>query len=412
MRFIASLVCIFILAFPAHAFPMSGGKAVEKQIEGLTSYDFIDSMGVCSHLGRTTAENFNNVKTALQYLGIKYVRYDLVDGVAADTISTDLYNDIGVKFVGIFPSNFSNYSTATGFINTKPQKFLALEGPNEVYYNPVAYDGWPKYEAERQAMGRIWRDYSSTFTIYGASLGTNGIAFSSNYSQFSGHYNNLHLYPANYGGIYVKTTAQSILMSGKQFVITEEGSHTKTKTGDSTGTLIAVTPLVQAKYLLNAFFFAKILGVEKTFAYELIDRNDEEIMTTLENHFGVFQYDMTPKLSADVIHRLTTLLSDINFYGAVEKNITVSSGTTIRTLQVHKSDGSMWLGLSQQESIWNSNTGQEIINPDVSTKVTLPKYGCVVLHDVIKNTKTELGCGTAIYVNVPDYFVLLKIEGL
>ncbi len=410
MRFLLPFLVFFIAVFPAHAFPFTGGVAVEKQTAGMTAYDFIDSMGVCSHLGRTSAESYANVKAAMQYLGIKYVRYDLDDGSAADVISTSLYNDAGIKSVGLFTS-MTNYDTSKAFVNATPEKFLALEGPNEVYLKPVNYGGWAKYEAERKAMGAIWNDYAGDFTIYGSSLGTSTVEGLPNlYSEFSGHFNNLHAYPASYGGISGRLTYQQPLMPNKPFVITEQGSHTKTKTGDSTGTLIAVTPLVQAKYLLNAFFFAKILGVEKTFIYELIDANDEEIMTSLENHFGVFQYDMTPKLSADVIHRLTTLLADVDFSGAVEKNIDVSSSATIRTLQIHKSDGSVWLGLSKQSSLWNSTIGQEIVNQNTLATITTQKRSCVIAHDVITNESVSIGCGYTFDVSVPDYFIVLKIN--
>jgi hypothetical protein len=86
---------------------------------------------------------------------------------------------------------------------------------------------------------------------------------------------------------------------GMPMVITETGYTTVPG---------AVDELSAANYNLNTFVENALNGIVKTYLYELVDINSSATDTKIEDHYGEYHNDWTPKTGATAIHKLTTIL--------------------------------------------------------------------------------------------------------
>jgi hypothetical protein len=112
-----------------------------------------------------------------------------------------------------------------------------------------------------------------------------------------------------------------------------------------TGTLIegAVTEEVQARYVLNMYLAQFARGYSHTAVYILRDRTDEEGNQT----FGFFDRSYRPRLSAEYMRNLTTILSGrsgANAGATLAYSISGQSSTT-HDLPLANGDGSFFLVL-------------------------------------------------------------------
>src|SRR4051794_6222789 len=67
---------------------------------------------------------------------------------------------------------------------------------------------------------------------------------------------------------------------------------------------------VQARYSLDFVLDAYILGVKTAYLYELVDRVSDPGNTLMDDHFGLFNNDGSPKPAATALHNLTSILAD------------------------------------------------------------------------------------------------------
>jgi hypothetical protein len=159
---------------------------------------------------------------------------------------------------------------------------------------------------------------------------------------------------------------------GKPVTITETGYYTAIYAEQWGGG--GVTRHVQAVLTLNALLDAFSDGVSTTYIYELLDNIANPSNTDLEDSFGLFLADGTPKQAATAIHNMVGILADT---GAQASTFPVGSfsptvtglPSTGNAIALAKSNGNFYLLLWNEPPVWNEATHSEIVPP--ATTVTI-----------------------------------------
>ena len=284
---------------------------------------FDQSIGVNVHMAYTSTAygNVAGVISDLSYLGVNQVR-DAFFNAASFLPAYEALAAAGNKFDFILPVYWASVtnpypgivnvpqfvSMLDSFVAAYPGSVLAIEGPNEVNFQPAEYDGGSSY-ADQAALQETL--YSAVRTsaaldgipIYNLTIGsttTSEFEALGNLSSYA-NYGNEHAYIADWGtpseGLTYLLTFPQIDTPGLPVVVTETGYETNV--GD---TYSGVDLTVQAKFTVDELMDAFKDGVPKTYLYELLDEGGQ--------YFGLFTADGAPKPVATAIHNLTTILAD------------------------------------------------------------------------------------------------------
>ena len=219
----------------------------------------------------------------------------------------------GSKFDFYISPGSAGFAWQLQQIEAVPSIVAYVEGPNESDYAPQYYNGLsglPATQAEMQALYAsvkgdaqlagvpvIQTSFAnvSNFAVYGAQPGTADLA-------------NVHLYfgtgnnPGATNQIGTLVQDAQIVTPGAPTIATEAGYYTMQ--GDPSG----VSQIVQAKYMLDLLFDDWNAGITATVLFELVDEQPDPGNTTLNDHFGLFNTDWTPKPAAIALHNLMTIL--------------------------------------------------------------------------------------------------------
>ena len=270
--------------------------------------DFINSIGVDTHLSYIgTSYSTATVIASLQYLGIDHVR----DGDLGTLINKSFYYnqyvtvaEAGIKFDFVLPNSQSvadDLSWLNGIEAAVPGSVYAVEGANEISNSTTFANGGTGYAglpAEEEAIyGAITGDPAlAGVAIYGNTFAGEGPG-----SNVSGNLSpyvtdgNAHIYfqgsPPAAGLPYI--ASQTSDTPNDPSVITETG-YASDGVVDSSGA-IAVNDDVQAKYTLDLLFDDIQAGVQTVYLYELLDEYNDPNNTSYQNHFGLFNFDGSPK---------------------------------------------------------------------------------------------------------------------
>ena len=401
-------------------------------IQAESDYAFINSIGVNVHLSyyNTAYANETAVLNNLEYLGIDQVR-----DAAPITTDQDYWlpyeQDMaaGVKFDFVIPQNVMNIAniiTDLNALETKsPDGILAVEGVNE-WTSSASFDGLTGQAAvnafQAQLDTAVHSDpllagvsvYSYTFNTYSPSVYT---AFG-NISDES-NYGNEHLYYAYEPPQEVIPWLGSLELSATPndpYVVTETGYDTMP--GEDSDGSQGVNNDVQAKYTLDDVFDLLKGGASMAYIYELLDEKSDPGMTDHEFHFGLFNYDGTPKPAAVALHNLTTILVDnganASTFEAGSLAYTLSGlSNSGNSMLLEKSDGSYYLSVWAEPEIWNPTTLTEIALPATSVTVTLGHVAkSVEVFDPLVGT-TPIATYTNVTqftIAVTDHPLILEID--
>ena len=172
---------------------------------------------------------------------------------------------------------------------------------------------------------------------------------------------------------------------GDGVVVTETGYFTAINATDWGGS--GVSQPVQAIMTVNSLLDAYKLGAERAYVYELLDNISNPSSSDLENSFGLFLADGTPKPAAVAIRNLTTILADegagaTSFApAALDATITglPASGSAL-TLQ--KSDGTFDVVIWDEPKVWDLASRSAVTPPSTAVTVDLgASYGTVRVFD-------------------------------
>lgn len=267
---------------------------------------FVGALGVNVHLEYTDGKYADpyRVTADMLYLGLSNVRDAALNPANQGQWGYDVAAAAGLKFdmFSSGPDIAKTLQLIGDFRVAHPGSIIAIEGPNEVNNFPISYNGqWGDpaavaYQAALydaiQADGRL-----SDVPVYNLT----------SYPDLPGAatYANFHAYPLQgrqpFDVLRDARDHQAAVMPGDPLVLTEVGYHNLL--GDS-----GVDQATQARMTLDMLFDASLLGVERTYIYELLDAYPDPGGNDAQRHFGLFNLDNTPKPVAVALHNLTTIL--------------------------------------------------------------------------------------------------------
>jgi hypothetical protein len=237
---------------------------------------------------------------------------------------------------------------------------------------------------------------SGNLVVFDPNLSLTGLADDANIHPYPSHGGQPGAnIPANYLGAFGSTTP------GPR-VITEDGYNTDTNS--ASGVSQAVQAQDDVKILLDAYSS----GVSTTYLYELLDEKSDPTDANSEMHYGLFNYDNTPKLAATAIHNLTTILADT---GSSAKTFTPSTlawsatnlPTTAKTMLTEKSNGAFDL------AIWNepATEGLATVTLNLGATYKTVKVFDPITHSVASETFTDV---SKISLNLRDNALIIEVE--
>ena len=115
-----------------------------------------------------------------------------------------------------------------------------------------------------------------------------------------------------------------------------------------------ISPAGQGRYVLREFFEYHRMGYARSFAYELMDQGADN-SSNPEMNFGWCYRDGTPKPAYTAVRNLISLLGDPGpAFTPGKLDYTIAGGDAdVRHTLLAKRDGSFWLAIWQDKSVWD-----------------------------------------------------------
>jgi hypothetical protein len=385
-----------------------------------SSAGFLSTIGIDTHLSYDTTPyaQTQNVITALQYLGIGTIR----DGTPSQSDKTTLadYNMVanaGIRFNLLIhgdgavqlPSEIANLHA---FALAHPGAIAAIEGPNEVNFWPITYNGiTDTYAAAAAVTKDLWTAVKADpllagAAVYAPTLGVDpaGEAKLGNLAPYV-DYGNAHVYAGSHDNVWSNDmpywlSVQAQPTPGKPMVVTETGYSMDG---------INVDQMVAAKYTLNTLFDDALNGVAKTYIYELVDIDPSLSV----DRAGMFNGDWSPKPAATALHNLNAILTaagagtpagtlnySLSGLPATAHTMLLGSATT--------SDIAIW----NDVTIWNASTSREIVAPTAALTLNLGgTFTSVNVYDPLTGTspiQTYTNVST-INLAISDHPIIVRV---
>jgi hypothetical protein len=421
-----------LLADGSASGPESGmmGSAAKAQTTAVRANDFLNSIGVCTHIAQGI-DNPTNVAACLSYAGIRSIRDDGSIRAAAIQGWIHVHNTSGAR-VCLLPINGNIAQSLSAYESLAAVgALLAAEGPNEPNNFPVTYGGATSSATNFLPVARFQRDlYRAVKTdpklagipvfasseAGGAEPNNCGLQFltipggagtlmpdGTVYADYA----NTHNYVCDHLSSVCDNNAwgaEDPALNGRWDGMHVEYGHTwwspgykgysdnqlstlprvTTETGWTTQGSNSVPEDQQAKLFLNLYLAAFKRGWSYTFIYMLRDDPGQ-------GYWGLFHTDYSAKRSATCLHNLTTILADKTSSTPGSLNYSIpSEPATVHDLLLQKSNGAFELAVWGEQVIGSNNitvnlgatfATVRVYDPTVGTSATqtLSKVGSVSL---------------------------------
>lgn len=197
----------------------------------------------------------------------------------------------------------------------------------------------------------------------------------------------------------------------RPLVATEFGYHTSPVSSNPWHW--SVSESAQAKYTLREFLELYNAGVQRSFAYELIDEGTDP--ADMEFHFGLLRIDGSRKPAFAALRNLIMLLGDRGApqFAPHALRLSLSGDTTgVRRLLVEKADGRRYLALWQNTRSYDEVTRTDVSAPVRKVIVDLPvAFSTIAVYQPLSGTAPVASYKGArtIQVSVPDHPILLEL---
>lgn len=350
----------------------------------------VDSFGVATHLGYpgTPYDNVGAVKTALQLLGVRHVRDNLVSGKPQLYAAMRNVASTGVRF-DVIMGNPITWDNPARLVQTLADNIPtgvveSLEGANE--WNLTGRSNWAaELRSHQQA---LWTAAKANPVTRGLPVLAPALGMRSGYSELGNlgawsDFGNAHLYP---GGqkpstlIDAVTAGERLVVPGKPVIFTEGGYHNAANTTATHAyTPESVAGLYAPKQLLEHY----LRGTKRFYTYELVDERPDAEKTDHEANFGLLRNNWTPKPAYLSLQKLLGVVRDPGAAftpGSLAYRID-NAPSDLRQLLLQKRDGTFVLLLWRDVSSYDRNTGTAL---DVA-----PKTVNVVLSRTSKVTVSQ-----------------------
>lgn len=382
--------------------------------------DFVNSIGVVAPLANTNgADKADAVVSAFAYLGLSNLRTGLTAGLLQAGSVADKLAKAGVHFdvlLGTQKPLADSLALLSGFAASHAGAISAVEGPNEINNWPVSYGGKTGLAAAVSFLDDAVLAMRANPLLPDIALyDLTGAPRSAALAADAANYANIHPYPQDgsqpWDWLQPRIAAHAI--GGKGMVISEAGYQTTLGTADWEG----VDPATQAKLTLNLLADATLLGVSKTYLYQLFD--PAAAAGTSQGGTGLYDAAFHPKPAATAIHNLTAILADDGSSAASflpNKLDYAISGLPENghSLLMQKADGTFELMIWAEPDIWDEAADKPIAVAPASVTVTLAgaASGFAVFEPLVSaEAVATAGAGVSITVAVSDHPVIVAITG-
>jgi hypothetical protein len=344
--------------------------------------DFVDSVGVNVHLGYadTPYGQPDIVKSKLLELGVRYVRDGLNPGqpavyqawraLASRGIRLDLIVGDPLRRGGIGPLEDQLAIVKQELSHT----VASLEGPNE--YDIQGDPNW--VPTLRDYQRRLYQLVKSDSALAGIPVVGPTVVLPESHKQLGDisrwlDYGNMHPYP---GGSAPDRDSQLKQELGwargnagsKPIQATETGYHNGLKSDSShRGASEGAAGVYMPRLFLD--YFRR--GIARTFGYELIDEHPDPSREDLEANFGLLRNDLSEKPAFVALKRLIALLRDPGPRfrpDALDYSIE-GAPSTLRQVLLQKRDGSFYLALWNEVSVWDPVAAKPLRPEDHSVRL-------------------------------------------
>jgi hypothetical protein len=379
-------------------------------VQAIAAGSFIESLGVNTHTTylNTAYANTSLVENSLAYLGIDHIR-DGIPGLESPGFAGEkalAAAGYKIDFVMETPTAGA-FATLDYLAKNDPGSVFSVEGPNEVGFTPVWFDGGNGVANQIADQQAIYNAVHADPALAGVSVLnlTVGLQSSISYSQLGNmsgmaDQGNAHEYapfgfsPAfDWRGILALEGSPT---PGLPMAVTEAGYYTLP------GSPSGVDEMVQAKYTLDLLMDAAKSGVTQMYLYELLDQMPDPTGTNRQLHYGLFHNDGTPKLAAIAIHNLTTILKDPagtppDSTGSLTYGVTGLPSNGSQVL-FEKQNGVFAIALWAEPTIWDHTLAQEIAAPVETVTVSFARpQNLILVFDPLLGTTP-----IATYTNFSD----------
>lgn len=355
--------------------------------------DFVESVGVCMHLGRVRThyvERFAEIEKLLLASGIRHVRTDPVTAAEA-VANVKRLAAAGVKFDFIIHPD-GDRQTVSQLVDNVKRNFsdctVFIEGLNEP-------DGRP--EQAREWMDQIRRICKAdpvlkTIPVLGSALGhpNNSATKIGDWSALV-DVGNIHAYP---GGQAPELTLPLYVgyvqpqYPNMKYVITETGYHSALNNPPNKHK--PTSRQAEAIYMPRLHLEYFRCGILRSYKYQFADdRTEAEAQKrgqpVQEAHFGYVDYDMNPKPSYHAVKNLLAILHDEKAEGFQPQLLPYSvegPKDELRHLLLQKTNGDFFLAVWRAVAIWDQDVRKEVQVESVPVEVRLP--------DLVKTVRVYL----------------------
>ena len=365
-----------------------------------TSFDFVNSIGVNTHLNYFDRiyGNFPLVEQELKSIGILHLR----DGVhlANQDYNLALYGrwiqlgSLGIRFDAVLDPR-SNLGPLNARLLEHVDQLAghaieSFEGPNELDISNVA--DWPSvdrnYEMSLFESTRAMTD-ESHIRVIGPSL-----AAASNAPQLGNistqiDEGNLHPYPAGKMPSIIfpeQIDLDRIMAADKGIVFTESGYHNAVNDHRAQP---GISEAAAAKYIPRLFLEDFAHGVLRTYLYEFMDEAADPGLGDAELNWGLVRADGSEKPTFRAMKNLIAELNDRAEpaqLGHLDWTLSPTD-SRIHCLLLRKSSGEFDLVFWQEISSYDLRRGLDIENPSIPSVLTFGRHAArVTVYDPVRQS--------------------------
>jgi hypothetical protein len=375
----------------------------------------------------TSYGNPDAVIRQLRFVGIKHIRDTLFIGDRLPSL-LKLNRELGIKA----DLGYDDYRSESGIeslraalanVRAAARMIEAFEGPNEPDQFGLRFDGLTGAAAVHKAQRALYTAVKEDRTFLGIPIFCPALSFPapgglannlqdmSEFCDFATSHDyveNLSLGPA-LPLDYLRrwTSFAKAFVPGRPHVITEGGWATNP--GDPEG----VDESTQATYLLTYLLDAALLGISRTYIYDLADDGPDPAYQSNVNHYGMFRYDGTPKPAARMLAALNSLLAGKPSAGNYVGFRLSGFPQTGHSLTFRRAHRSQIVALWNESYLWDRQLHQP--RPAVETPVQIEfatTVSSVRRLDIFSDTAPQRLPlqGNKVSTLVPDHPIFLEVE--
>lgn len=355
-------------AAPLALVAASGLPAIPARAQAVASANteaFLDSVGVCGHLTRTTGvypEQFDRIMPEIEALGVRHLRDDGLIAARNSPVFQRLRRIVaaGLRLTIICYDNLNPYVSTpldrlADFYDWSDAGIDIFEGSNEPNLTKDPQNA-PRISAEHQAaLHAAVRSIPrlSAVRVAAPSYVLENRALALDLKDVC-DYGNIHPYagmehPETTGpGALSKSVAASAhIAAGRPVLATEMGYHTSLQTETFH---FPVTEGIKARYMPRMLLWCFISGIRRSYIYEMVSSfaADE---TNPESSFGLLRHDLSRTPAYEAVRALLSLCKAERQTGQEERQIDFLTADPQRlSLHLARPDGALlvpvWLGIS------------------------------------------------------------------